>query len=84
MVLIVTALSGYQRVLMPVLHYDTEVSQIWRQAWRQAALYPFRLLRTGRPTGCERRNPGCVSISVTMVSPLWQAGQMTRLHCPNR
>ena len=27
---------------------------------------------------------GCVSISVTLVSPGGREGEMTRLHCPNR
>ncbi|PQN87498.1 prepilin-type cleavage/methylation domain-containing protein, partial [Shigella flexneri] len=26
---------------------------------------------------------GCVSISVTLVSPGGREGEMTRLHCPN-
>ncbi|QUJ07489.1 hypothetical protein KCP70_06315 [Salmonella enterica subsp. enterica] len=62
--------------------------QIWRQAWqccKRRCNIHFRLLTTGRPP-MQTTQSGCVSISVTMVSPLRCAGkgQMTRLHCPNR
>ncbi|EAR7754614.1 prepilin-type N-terminal cleavage/methylation domain-containing protein [Salmonella enterica] len=84
MVIIVTALSGYQRVLMHSFALRYQYLQIWRQAWQQTALYPFSPANDWKANRMQTTQSGCVSISVTMVSPSGRQGQMTRLHCPNR
>ncbi|EIN3783562.1 prepilin-type N-terminal cleavage/methylation domain-containing protein [Salmonella enterica] len=84
MVMIVTALSGYQRVLMHSFALRHQYLQIWRQTWQQTALYPFSPAEDWKANRMQTTQSGCVSISVTMVSPSGRQGQMTRLHCPNR
>ena len=49
MVMIVTALSGFQRTLMNSLASRNQYQQLWRHGWHQTQL------PTGRSTECRHR-----------------------------
>ena len=72
MVMIVTALSGFQRTLMNSLASRNQYQQLWRHGWQQTQLRAI-----SPPANWQ-------VISVTLVSPGGREGEMTRLHCPNR
>lgn len=78
MVMIVTALSGFQRTLMNSLASRNQYQQLWRHL---RAISPPANWQVNR---MQTSQAGCVSISVTLVSPGGREGEMTRLHCPNR
>lgn len=83
MVMVTTALGGYHRALVTGFATASQWRQLWRVAWQQAqkeapALPPGWQVRRGQ-TMVE----GCVSISVSVISPVGRQGQMTRLFCPN-
>ncbi len=84
MIMIVTALSGYQRVLMNSFIIRNQYQQLWRHAWQQTQLYPFSSPVNWQVNRMQTTRAGCVSINVIISSPLGRQGQMTRLHCPNR
>lgn len=84
MIMIVTALSGYQRTLMNSFIVRNQYQQLWRHAWQQTQLYPFSPPVNWQVNRMQTTGAGCVSISVKISSPLGRQGQMTRLHCPNR
>lgn len=84
MVMVVTALSGYQRALMNSFVVNGQYLQQWRHAWRQTQLRPLSPPDNWRVNRMQTTQAGCVSISVQLVSPLGRQGAMTRLHCPNR
>lgn len=83
MVMVVTALGGYHRALATGFTSASQWRQLWRHAWQQAQIVapplpPGWQVRRGQTT-----TEGCVSISVTVTSPVGRQGQMTRLFCPN-
>ena len=83
MIMIVTALSGYQRVLMNSFIIRNQYQQLWRHAWQQTQRYQFSLPLNWQVNRMQTTSAGCVSINVKISSPLGRQGQMTRLHCPN-
>ncbi|EGE3796083.1 prepilin-type N-terminal cleavage/methylation domain-containing protein [Shigella flexneri] len=80
MVMIVTALSGFQRTLMNSLASRNQYQQLWQQTQLRAISPPANW----QVNRLQTSQAGCVSISVTLVSPGGREGEMTRLHCPNR
>lgn len=84
MIMIVTALSGYQRVLMNSFVLRNQYQQLWRHAWQQTQLSMFSPPLGWQVNRMQTTQAGCVSINVKLSSPLGRQGQMTRLHCPNR
>ncbi len=84
MIMIVTALSGYQRALMNSFIIRNQYQQLWRHAWQQTQLYQFSSPLDWQINRMQTTRAGCVSINVKISSPLGRPGQMTRLHCPNR
>jgi len=83
MVMVVTALGGYHRALASGFATASQWRQLWRVTWQQAqrdapALPPGWQVRRG-----QTMTEGCVSISVSVISPVGRQGQMTRLFCPN-
>ncbi|HFZ8995510.1 TPA: prepilin-type N-terminal cleavage/methylation domain-containing protein [Citrobacter freundii] len=84
MVMIVTALTGYQRTLVNSLASYEQYLQLWRNAWQQTALYSFSPPEEWQASRVQTTPAGCVSISVKLISPQGRQGQMTRLHCPKR
>ena len=84
MIMIVTALSGYQRVLMNSFIIRNQYQQLWRHAWQQTQLYQFSSPLNWQVNRMQTMSAGCVSINVKISSALGTQGQMTRLHCPNR
>ncbi|QLY59736.1 prepilin-type N-terminal cleavage/methylation domain-containing protein [Citrobacter freundii] len=83
MVMIVTALSGYQRVLMNSFLIRSQYQQLWRHAWMQTQMTAFPSPLNWQVNRMQTTRAGCVSINVKLSSPLGRQGQMTRLHCPN-
>lgn len=55
MIMIVTALSGYQRVLMNSFIIRNQYQQLWRHAWQQSQLYQFSSPVNCRLTECRQR-----------------------------
>lgn len=82
MVIVVTALAGYHRVLASRFVALEQYRQVWRQVWNQSQLTPAELPGGWQVNRMQTTQAGCVSISVTLISPLGRRGQMTRLHCP--
>lgn len=82
MVMVVTALSGYQRELMKGFAVKSQYQQLWRNAWQQTALRSFSPPENWQVSRMQTTSAGCVSISSKLISPLGRQGQMTRLHCP--
>ncbi|HAW3799842.1 TPA: prepilin-type N-terminal cleavage/methylation domain-containing protein [Escherichia coli] len=62
--------------------------QYWQQSqrlWQTASQARDYLLYLREDANrMQTSQAGCVSISVTLVSPGGREGEMTRLHCPNR
>lgn len=84
MVMIVTALSGYQRALMKSFLVRSQYQQLWHHAWQQTQLHVFSPPLNWQINRMQTTVAGCVSINVKITFPLGRQGQMTRLHCPNR
>ena len=84
MVLTVTALGGYQRGMAQGIVQLNQTRQLWRDAWRYSQLSAPPSPARGQVSRMQTSRQGCVSISVTLVSPGGREGEMTRLHCPNR
>lgn len=84
MVMIITALSGFQRTLMNSLASRNQYQQLWRHGWQQTQLRAISPPANWQVNRMQTSQAGCVSISVTLVSPGGREGEMTRLHCPNR
>lgn len=83
MVMIVTALSGIQRTLMNSLASRNQYQQLWRHGWQQTQLRAISPPANWQVNRMQTSQAGCVSISVTLVSPGGRRRD-DRLHCPNR
>ncbi|MCD4558285.1 MULTISPECIES: prepilin-type N-terminal cleavage/methylation domain-containing protein [Lelliottia] len=82
LVIVITALSGYHRALAARFTVFNQYRQLWHSAWSQTQLSQGTLPDGWRINRGQTMQAGCVSISVTIISPLGRQGQMTRLHCP--
>ena len=82
MVIIVTALSGYQRALATRFTLFSQYRQLWHHAWNQSQLSTNALPEGWQASRGQTTLAGCVSITVTLISPLGRRGEITRLHCP--
>ena len=82
LVMIVTALSGYQRALATRFSMFNQYRQLWHHAWNQSQLSTNVLPAGWLASRGQTTHAGCVSITVTLISPLGRRGEMTRLHCP--
>ncbi|CAM4239257.1 MULTISPECIES: prepilin-type N-terminal cleavage/methylation domain-containing protein [Lelliottia] len=82
LVIIITALSGYHRALALRFSVFNQYRQLWHYAWNQAQLSADALPDGWRVNRVQTTQAGCVSITVTIISPLGRQGQMTNLHCP--
>ena len=77
-------LAGIQRTLMNSLASRNQYQQLWRHGWQQTQLRAISPPANWQVNRMQTSQAGCVSISVTLVSPGGREGEMTRLHCPNR
>jgi prepilin peptidase dependent protein C len=82
LVTIVTALSGYHRALAARFTMFNQYRQLWHHAWNQSQLSTNVLPAGWQASRVQTTQSGCVSITVTLISPLGRRGEMTRLHCP--
>lgn len=82
MVMVVTALAGYHRVLASRFVALEQYRQLWRHVWNQSQLSAADIPPGWQVNRLQTTQAGCVSISVTLISPPGRQGQMTRLHCP--
>ncbi len=82
MVMVVTALAGYHRVLASRFITLDHYRLLWRHAWNQTQLTATSLPAGWQSSREQTTHAGCVSISVTLISPSGRQGQMMRLHCP--
>jgi len=82
MVLVVTALAGYHRVLASRFVTLEQYRQLWRYVQAQSQLSAGDVPVGWQVNRMQTTQAGCVSISVKLISPLGRQGQMTRLHCP--
>ncbi|RIG05741.1 prepilin-type N-terminal cleavage/methylation domain-containing protein, partial [Shigella flexneri] len=69
MVMIVTALSGIQRTSMNSLASRNQYQQLWRHGWQQTQLRAISPPANWQVNRMQTSQAGCVSISVTLVSP---------------
>lgn len=82
MVMVVTGLAGYHRVLASRFVTLEQYRQLWRHVWSQSQLAAGEMPPGWQVNRMQTTPAGCVSISVSLISPLGRQGQMTRLHCP--
>lgn len=82
LVIIVTALTGYHRALATRFSLFNQYRQLWHYAWNQSQLGGNTLPEGWQLNRMQTMQSGCVSITVTLISPLGRHGVMTRLHCP--
>ncbi|URN98499.1 prepilin-type N-terminal cleavage/methylation domain-containing protein [Leclercia adecarboxylata] len=82
MVMVVTALAGYHRVLASRFVTLEQYRQLWRHIQVQSQLSAGDVPAGWQLNRMQTTQAGCVSISVKLISPLGRQGQMTRLHCP--
>ena len=82
LVAIVTALSGYHRALASRFALFSQYRQLWHIAWTQSQMVAGALPAGWQINRMQTTQSGCVSITVTLISPLGRRGEMTRLHCP--
>ena len=82
LVIVVTALSGYHRALAARFTLFNQYRQLWHYAWNQAQLSTTALPAGWQVSRVQTTHSGCVSITVTLISPLGRRGELTRLHCP--
>ena len=82
LVIIVTALAGYHRALAARFTLFHQYRQLWHHAWNQAQLSTNVLPAGWQASRVQTTHAGCVSITVTLISPLGRRGEITRLHCP--
>ncbi|WP_343647329.1 prepilin-type N-terminal cleavage/methylation domain-containing protein [Enterobacter sp.] len=82
LVVVVTALSGYHRALAARYAALNQYRQLWHNAWSLSQLSAFALPAGWQTCRVQTTQSGCVSITVTLISPLGRRGEMTRLHCP--
>ena len=82
LVMVVTALGGYQRGLATGFIQLNQYRQLWRDAWRYGQMNPPETPPGGSVTRLQTSAARCVSITVTITMPVDKRVQMTRLHCP--
>lgn len=82
LVLVITALAGYQRSLASSAYQLTQYRLLWRNAWNGAGLLHYSLPAGWQISRVETSEQRCVSITVTIIAPTGRRGQLTRLHCP--
>lgn len=83
LVMVITALGGYQRALASGFHAWSQYRLLWRHAWQQAQMHPPPLPASWQVQKGQTSAQGCVSIRVIIISPVGRKGQMTRTFCPN-
>ncbi len=82
LVMIVTALAGYHRALAARFTLFNQYRQLWHYAWNQAQLSTTALPAGWQVSRVQTTHSGCVSMKVTLFSPLGRRGEITRLHSP--
>ena len=80
-VVISTSLMGYYRVLTQGFAAQWQYRQLWRIASSQADLLAPPLPPGWQASRMQTSGDGCVSITVTVTSPLGRQGQVMRRHC---
>ncbi|EMG7887305.1 MAG: prepilin-type N-terminal cleavage/methylation domain-containing protein [Enterobacter hormaechei] len=82
LVVVVTALSGYHRALAARYAAFSQYRQLWHHAWNQSQISTLTLPPGWQVSRGQTTQSGCVSITVTLISPMGRQGALTRLHCP--
>ena len=82
MVSVITALGGYYRSLAVASHQLNQYRQLWRYAWIETQRQAQALPEGWTSQRVETTSQRCVSINVTITTPVGKQGHMTRLHCP--
>ncbi|MGY5955618.1 prepilin-type N-terminal cleavage/methylation domain-containing protein [Kosakonia sp. BK9b] len=82
MMMVVTALGGYHRALAVGFTTASQWRQLWRTGWQQAQQHPVPPSSGWQVRREQTTTQGCVSINVSVISPVGRQGQMTRLFCP--
>lgn len=84
LVMIVTALSGFQRAVATDFALWSQQRAVWRHAWLQSQQQAPSLPPGWQVHRVQTSESGCVSINAIIHSPSGRKGQMSRLHCPTR
>lgn len=82
--IVMLALLGYHRVLQQGFQSQWQFRQLWRLAVEMSE--PESPLPTDewKVSRQQTSAAGCVSIATTITSPGGRAGQLSRLHCPQK
>lgn len=82
LVMVITALSGYQQALFKSTVMQSQSRQVWRYAMYQVEDPPaislpegWQVMRATTPVD------QCFRVSVTVISPSGRQGALSRLHC---
>lgn len=84
MIMVVTALTGGISHIANGNAQLAQYRQLWREAWRQTQRQSTPPGENWQANRVQTSYQRCVSISVTITTPLGRQGKMSRLHCPHR
>ncbi|MCS2169296.1 prepilin-type N-terminal cleavage/methylation domain-containing protein [Scandinavium sp. TWS1a] len=82
MMMVVTALSGlYNQFAVGAAQLNL-YRQLWREGWSHSQLHTAAMPEGWQLNRVQTSRQRCVSITVTIITPVGRQGQMSRLHCP--
>ncbi|MCS2152531.1 prepilin-type N-terminal cleavage/methylation domain-containing protein [Scandinavium goeteborgense] len=82
MMMVVTALSGLHSQLAVGGAQLSLYQQLWREGWNHSQLHTTAMPQGWQLNRVQTSRQRCVSIKVTITTPVGRQGQMSRLHCP--
>lgn len=82
--MVMVVLLGYHRVLQQGFQAQWQFRQLWRLAAEMSEPGAPEPLPEWKVTRQQTTEAGCVSIAVTITSPVGRSGQLSRLHCPQK
>lgn len=81
---VMLALLGYQRVLQQGFQSQWQFRQLWRLAVEMGEPESPPPTSEWSVSQQQTSTAGCVSINVTITSPVGRTGQLSRLHCSQK
>lgn len=82
--IVMLALLGYHRVLQQGFQSQWQFRQLWRLAVEMSESESPLPTDEWKVSRQQTSAAGCVSIATTITSPGGRAGQLSRLHCPQK
>ncbi|MBB1202890.1 prepilin-type N-terminal cleavage/methylation domain-containing protein [Enterobacteriaceae bacterium 89] len=82
MVMVITALAGGMNALLTGGQQLSQYRLLWRAASEQSNQFPPVLPTGWQQSRVQTSQQRCVSITVTVTTPMGRQGTLSRLHCP--